>query len=161
MNSNIPPMPPAHILAKCDTIFQDLVIQQRNLDEIFANGWPMLNCLAGRTPKPGRSHSFVAPPPGHGCPLSFAVAAAPLLPMLPLMRFQLCRSWPSLSPEFAVATVPLLPMLTLTHFQRCCSCHRQRCPLPTLPNAATCCRCTITIPIGVLPLPTLLLPRSP
>jgi hypothetical protein len=36
MNSNIPPTPPAHILAKCDTIFRDLVIQQRNLDKIFA-----------------------------------------------------------------------------------------------------------------------------
>ncbi len=161
MNSNIPPMPPAHILAKCDTIFQDLVIQQCNLDKIFANGWPTLNCSAGRTPKPGRSHSFVAPPPGHGCPLSFAVAAAPSLPMLPLTRFQLCCSWPSLSPEFAVAAAPLLPMLTLTHFQRCRSCHRQWCPLPTLPDATTHCCCAIAIPIGVPLLPTLPLPCSP
>jgi hypothetical protein len=161
MNSNIPPMPLAHILAKCDMIFQDLMIQQRNLYKIYANGWPRLNRLAGHTPKPDRLHSFIAPPPGHGYPLSFAVAAAPLLSTLPLMRFQLCRLRPSLSPEFAVAAVPLLPMLTLTHFQCCRSCHRQQCSLPTLPNAATDCLCTITVPIGVLPLPMLPLCRSP
>ncbi len=161
MNSNIPPTPPAHILPRCDTIFQDLVIQQHNLDKIFADGWPMLNCLAGCTPKPGRTHSFVAPPPGHGCPLSFAVATVPLLPTLLLTHFQLCRLRSSLSPEFVVAAAPLLPTLTLTHFQRCRLHHRQRCPLPMLPNAATCCRCAIAIPIGVPPLPMLPLPCSP
>jgi hypothetical protein len=92
MNSNIPPTPPAHIFAKCDTIFQDLVIQQRNLDKIFADGWPTLNCLAGHTPKPGRSHSFVAPPPRLWLPPEFcgcrcaiaANAATDALPTLPL-----------------------------------------------------------------------------
>ncbi len=64
MNSNFPPMPLAHILAKCDMILQEHVILQRNLDEIFADRWPMSNCLAGCTPKLSRLHFCVAPPPG-------------------------------------------------------------------------------------------------
>ena len=48
MNDDIPPTPLAHILAKCDRILQDLVIQQQNLDKIFADGWPTSNRLAGR-----------------------------------------------------------------------------------------------------------------
>ena len=64
MNDDIPPTPLAHILAKCDTILQDLVIQHRNLDKIFANRWPTSNRSAGCTPKPSRSHSCRAPLPG-------------------------------------------------------------------------------------------------
>ena len=64
MNDDIPPTPPAHILMKCDMILQDLVIQQQNLDKIFADGWPTSNRSAGRTPKPSRSHSCRAPLPG-------------------------------------------------------------------------------------------------
>ena len=64
MNDNIPPTPPAHILAKCDTILQDLVIQQRDLDKIFADGWPTSNPSAGRTPNPSMSHSCEPPTPG-------------------------------------------------------------------------------------------------
>jgi hypothetical protein len=62
------PTPPAHnILAKCDTFLKDLVMQQRELNKIFAEGGPMLNRSAGRqTPKQSRSHSCRAPAPAPG-----------------------------------------------------------------------------------------------
>ena len=64
MNDDFPPTPPAHILAKCDTILQDLVIQQRHLNETFADGWPTSNRSAVNTPNPGMSHSCQDPGPG-------------------------------------------------------------------------------------------------
>jgi hypothetical protein len=134
MNDDIPPTPPAHILAKCDTILQDLVIQQRNLDKIFADGWPTSNRSAGRTPKPSRSH---------------CVLPLPLLPQQmrqprPLLPLPSCTLQRSASARLivvchcrptAAATAAAAPTAAASK-----ALLRLPLPLP-LPRLRCCCRC--------------------
>jgi hypothetical protein len=125
MNDDIPPTPPAHILAKCDTILQDLVIQQRNLDNFFADGWPTSNRSAGRTPKPGRLHCVLP------LPLLPQQMRQPR-PLLPLPSCTLQRSASARlivcpAARCSVLPLPLLPLRLQLRLpqpaKRCCGCH--------------------------------------
>ncbi len=63
MNSDIPPMPPAHILAKCDTILQDLVIQQRDLNKNFCRWMAYVESLSRLHSKAWQVALLCCPPP--------------------------------------------------------------------------------------------------